>query len=111
MTVEAIVRVGLAPGTAPASFERWSRSRAMTRAVWALAGDDDYELRLSCPGLAELSAELTALRGAGGAARTSTSLLLREVIARPSVEETSPDADPEDEPFHLAHHHTRHARG
>ncbi|HEX2314361.1 MAG TPA: Lrp/AsnC ligand binding domain-containing protein [Thermomonospora sp.] len=105
--VEALVRVRLSALATAASFETWALARPVTRALWALTGDDDYELRLSCPDLAALHDELALLRRAGGAERTTTSLLLRELLARPLLEEPPDAAGPWQEPPRLgglAHH-------
>jgi DNA-binding Lrp family transcriptional regulator len=45
--------------------------------AWRLAGDCDYEVRLTCRTLADLDAAVNELRGAGG--HTSTTLVLHRV--------------------------------
>jgi Lrp/AsnC ligand binding domain len=109
--VEALVRVRLSTAATPGTFETWVLARPATRVLWALTGDDDYELWLSCPDLAGLNDELALLRRAGGAERTSTSLLLRELLAHPASEEPSHVADPRRKPARLdglAGHGARH---
>jgi DNA-binding Lrp family transcriptional regulator len=73
----ALVRVRLAPGTEPAGFEARLRAAAGVAEAWRLAGDCDFEVRLSCPSLAALDAAVTRLREAGGI--TSTTLVLHRV--------------------------------
>lgn len=77
--VEAMVHVRLAPSTSRPDFERYLRTIPAVVFAWQVAGDVDYELRIACQEIADLYAVLTALRRYGGAAGTSTDLVLREV--------------------------------
>ena len=78
--VEALVRVRLASRTGPELFETWLLGRPAVTGLWSLTGDFDYEVRLACPDLEDLTGELHAMRQYG-AEQTDTSLLLREIIA------------------------------
>jgi DNA-binding Lrp family transcriptional regulator len=75
--LEALVRVQLRPGFEPAAFEEHLRAAAAVSEAWRLAGDCDFEVRLSCRSLAGLDAAVTGLRDAGGI--TSTILVLHRV--------------------------------
>ncbi|GAB2815331.1 hypothetical protein GCM10022221_11530 [Actinocorallia aurea] len=79
MSVVALVRVRLTDGTAAEAFERWALRRPSVRTLWAIAGDDDYTLRISCPNLPALNDELASLRHRGGAQTTHTALVLHEL--------------------------------
>ncbi|WP_123670072.1 Lrp/AsnC ligand binding domain-containing protein [Actinocorallia herbida] len=79
MSVVALVRVRLADGAAAEEFERWALRRPSVRTVWAIAGDDDYTLRVDCPDLAALNRELASLRRRGRAQTTHTALVLHEL--------------------------------
>jgi DNA-binding Lrp family transcriptional regulator len=75
--LEALVRVRLVGG---ADHERFEKHLCTERAVvdaWRLAGDCDYEVRLTCPSLADLDAAVGELRSAGG--HTATTLVLHRV--------------------------------
>jgi hypothetical protein len=75
--LEALVRVRLIGG---AEHERFEKHLRVDRAVvdaWRLAGDCDYEVRLTCPTLADLDAAVGELRSVGG--HTATTLVLRRV--------------------------------
>jgi DNA-binding Lrp family transcriptional regulator len=78
--VQAIVRIRLATTADPDAFEGWLRRREVVSGAWALSGDHDYEVRLACPDLRELTAELRRIRQHGGAEETTTCLLLRDVF-------------------------------
>ncbi|HUK69083.1 MAG TPA: Lrp/AsnC ligand binding domain-containing protein [Streptosporangiaceae bacterium] len=75
--LEALVRVQLRPGVEPGGFEAHLRAAAAVSEAWRLAGDCDFEVRLSCRSLANLGAAVTELRDAGGT--TSTTLVLHRV--------------------------------
>jgi hypothetical protein len=76
---EALVRVRLAFGVAPKSFEASLLRRSAVHGVWSLAGDFDYEVRLVYADQDELVAEVRAIRRLG-AEQTDICLLLREVV-------------------------------
>lgn len=78
--IHTFVRVRLATGTTPEMFETRLCERRAVRGAWAVAGDYDYEIRLTCEGMADLRAELHALRECG-AAQTDTCFLLRAIVA------------------------------
>jgi DNA-binding Lrp family transcriptional regulator len=78
-SIHTLVRVRLADRTRPEMFEiRLCESTAVQEA-WAVAGDYDYEVRLRCPGMADLRRELHALRVCG-AEHTDTCFLLRAIV-------------------------------
>ncbi len=76
--LNALVRVRLAPSMEPGEFETHLRAEAGLAEAWRLAGDCDYEVRLSCPDLAALDSAVARLRGAGSS--TATMLILRHVL-------------------------------
>ena len=61
----------------PDCFETRLRAEAGVAEAWRLAGDCDFEIRLSCRSLADLDARVAQLRDAGGI--TSTILVLHRV--------------------------------
>jgi DNA-binding Lrp family transcriptional regulator len=75
--LEALVRVRLVGGTEHEQFEKHLRAEATVVDAWRLAGDCDYEVRLSCRTLADLDIAVGELRNAGG--HTSTTLVLHRV--------------------------------
>lgn len=75
--VDALVRVRMTAGVDPDCFESRLRAEAGIAEAWRLAGDCDFEVRLSCWGLADLDAMVARLRDAGGI--TSTILVLHRV--------------------------------
>ncbi len=75
--LQALVRVQLRPGVEPGCFEAHLRAGAAVAEAWRLAGDCDFEVRLSCRSLADLDAAVAELRDAGGI--TSTILVLHRV--------------------------------
>ncbi|MBB5790834.1 Lrp/AsnC family transcriptional regulator [Jiangella mangrovi] len=77
--VQAVVRVGLAPATDRPIFEKWLSGRSAVTAAWQLAGDADYVVHLACHDIAGLDEELNELKERGGAATTSTSMVLHAV--------------------------------
>ena len=76
-TLDALVRVRMTAGVDPDCFETRLRAGAEIAEAWRLAGDCDFEIRLSCRTLADLDAMVAQLRGAGGI--TSTILVLHRV--------------------------------
>lgn len=74
------MRVRRAPDVEPGDFEEHLRAESAVADAWLLAGDWDYELRLTCADLAELDTVVGGLRAAGG--NTSTLLVLRRVPLR-----------------------------
>ena len=58
-------------------FEKHLRAETTVVDAWRLAGDCDYEVRLSCRTLADLDLAVNELRSAGG--HTSTTLVLHRV--------------------------------
>jgi DNA-binding Lrp family transcriptional regulator len=78
-SVQAIARVRLGPGKPRQVFEWQLRAIPAVLSAVRVIGDVDYELRLACPDVADLSAVLTSLRGCGGAEVVSTALVLGEV--------------------------------
>ena len=75
--LHALVRVQMTPGVDPDCFEAHLRGEAGIAEAWRLAGDCDFEVRLSCRSLADLNAVVAQLRDAGGI--TSTILVLHRV--------------------------------
>jgi DNA-binding Lrp family transcriptional regulator len=75
--LEALVRVRLVGGTGHEPFEKHLRAERAVVDAWRLAGDCDYEVRLSCPTLADLDTAVGELRSAGG--NTATTLVLHRV--------------------------------
>lgn len=76
-SVQAIARVRLAPDQPRQAFERQLRTIPAVRSAVHVIGDVDYELRLACPDVADLSTALTSLRGCSQ--MVSTALVLDEV--------------------------------
>ena len=77
--VRAVVHARLRPETNQAGFERFLATLPGILDAWLVTGDTDYQIHLACRHVAELEAVLAELRDRGGAARTSTTLLLRPV--------------------------------
>lgn len=77
--LHAVVRVRLNASIVASVFEADLQRHAHVQSAWTVAGDFDYEIHLTCPTMAELTAVLRALRGYG-ADRTDTALLLREIV-------------------------------
>ena len=75
--LDALVRVQLRPGVNPDGYEAHLRAGPAVAEAWRLAGDCDFEVRLSCRSLADLDAVVTGLRDAGGV--TFTTLVLHRV--------------------------------
>jgi DNA-binding Lrp family transcriptional regulator len=75
--LNALVRVQLKGGVQPDCFEAQLAAAAGVVEAWRLAGDSDFEVRLSCRSLADLDAVVAQLRDAGGI--TSTTLVLHRV--------------------------------
>jgi DNA-binding Lrp family transcriptional regulator len=75
--LEALVRVRLAGGAEHEQFEKHLRTDTAVVDAWRLAGDCDYEVRLTCRTLADLDSAVNELRSAGG--HTSTTLVLHRV--------------------------------
>ena len=75
--LHALVRVGLRAGVDPDCFEAYLSAEAGIAEAWRLAGDCDFEVRVSCRSLADLDALVTQLRDAGGI--TATTLVLHRV--------------------------------
>jgi DNA-binding Lrp family transcriptional regulator len=77
ITLEALVRVRLVGGVEHEVFEKYLRAEPAVVDAWRLAGDCDYEVRLTCRALADLDSAVNELRHAGG--HTSTTLVLHRV--------------------------------
>lgn len=77
----ALVRIRLGIGVEPARFEEHLRDEASVADAWRVAGDFDYEVRLSCRTITDLDAVVTDIRHAG-ADQTTTSLVLHRVESR-----------------------------
>ncbi|MCW2860443.1 MAG: Lrp/AsnC family transcriptional regulator, leucine-responsive regulatory protein [Actinoallomurus sp.] len=75
--LEALVRVRLVGGAEHEPFEKHLRADPAVVDAWRLAGDCDYEVRLTCRSLADLDNAVGELRDAGG--HTSTTLVLHRV--------------------------------
>jgi Lrp/AsnC ligand binding domain len=75
--LNALVRVQMTAGIDPDRFEAYLRDEAVVAEAWRLAGDCDFEIRLSCRSLADLDAVVAQFRDAG--AITSTTLVLHRV--------------------------------
>jgi DNA-binding Lrp family transcriptional regulator len=75
--LEALVRVRLVGGAEHEPFEKHLRADPSVVDAWRLAGDCDYEVRLTCRSLADLDNAVGELRDAGG--HTSTTLVLHRV--------------------------------
>jgi DNA-binding Lrp family transcriptional regulator len=75
--MEALVRVRLVGAVEHDVFEKHLRVHSVVVEAWRLAGDCDYEVRLSCPSLGDLDAAVNDIRNVGGA--TSTTLVLHRV--------------------------------
>ncbi len=78
-SVEAFVRVRLAPFLSREVFEAHLRTIPAVRAALHVIGDVDYEVRLACRDLADLKVVLASLRGCRGTQVVSTALVLGEV--------------------------------
>ena len=76
---QAIARVRLAPDQPRQAFERQLRAIPAVLSAVHVIGDVDYELRLACPDVTDLSAALTSLRRCGSVQVVSTALVLGEV--------------------------------
>jgi Lrp/AsnC ligand binding domain len=79
-SVQAIVRIRLAPDLSREVFEAHLRAIAAVRSAVHVIGDVDYELRLACRDLADLGVVLASLRRCQGTDVVSTALVLREVV-------------------------------
>ena len=75
--LHALVRIQMTGGADPDDFESHLRSGPGVAEAWRLAGDCDFEVRLSCRSLGDLDAAVAQLREAGGI--TSTTLVLHRV--------------------------------
>ena len=75
--LHALVRVRMTAGIDPDRFEEYLRDEAGIAEAWRLAGDSDFEIRLSCRSLADLDAVVAQFCNAGGI--TSTTLVLHRV--------------------------------
>jgi hypothetical protein len=75
--LHALVRVRMTAGRDPDRFEAYLRDEAGIAEASRLAGDCDFEIRLSCRTLADLDATVAQFRDAGGI--TSTILVLHRV--------------------------------
>jgi DNA-binding Lrp family transcriptional regulator len=75
--LEALVRVRLVGRADHERFEKHLRAEPAVVDAWRLAGDCDYEVRLSCPTLADLDTTVGELRDIGGT--TVTTLVLHRV--------------------------------
>jgi hypothetical protein len=75
--LHALVRVQMTAGTDPDCFEAYLRDEVGIAEAWRLAGDCDFEVRISCRSLKDLDATVAQFRDAGGI--TSTTLVLHRV--------------------------------
>ena len=78
-SVQALVRVRLAPCLLRQTFERNLRGIPAVRSAVHLIGDVDYELRLECHDLAHLGVVLSSLRRCRGTEVVSSALVLGDV--------------------------------
>lgn len=78
-SVEAFVRVRLAPQLSREVFEAHLRTIPAVRSALHVIGDVDYEVRLACRDLADLGVVLASLRRCRGTQVVSTALVLGEV--------------------------------
>jgi Lrp/AsnC ligand binding domain len=78
-SVQAVVRIRLAPYLSREVFEAHLRAIAAVRSAVHVIGDVDYDLRLACRDLADLGVVLASLRRCQGTEVVSTALVLREV--------------------------------
>jgi hypothetical protein len=78
-SVQALVRVRLAPYLLRQTFEQDLRDIPAVRSAVHILGDVDYELRLECHDLAHLAVVLTSLRSCRGTEVVSTALVLGDV--------------------------------
>ncbi|HTA03876.1 MAG TPA: Lrp/AsnC ligand binding domain-containing protein [Streptosporangiaceae bacterium] len=78
VALHALVRIQMMAGADPDDFESRLRGGPGVAEAWRLAGDDDFEVRLSCRSLADLDDMVAQLREAGG--KTSTTLVLHRVL-------------------------------
>lgn len=77
--LSATVRVRMASPDLCGGFEEWLTGQFDIVEVFRCAGPFDYELRLSCGDPTRLTAIIGAIRDAGGAEKTETTLLLNRV--------------------------------
>jgi hypothetical protein len=75
--LDALVRIQMRVGADPDDFESRLCGGPGVAEAWRLAGDCDFEVRLSCRSLADLDVAVAQLREAGGI--TSTILVLHRV--------------------------------
>jgi DNA-binding Lrp family transcriptional regulator len=78
-SVQAVVRVRLAPYLSREMFEAHLRTIPAVRSALFVIGDVDYEVRLDCRDVADLGVVLSSLRGCRGTEVASTALVLGEV--------------------------------
>jgi DNA-binding Lrp family transcriptional regulator len=78
-SVDAFVRVRLAPYLSREVFEAHLRTIPAVRSALHVIGDVDYEVRLACRDLADLEVVLASLRRCRGTQVVSTALVLGEV--------------------------------
>jgi Lrp/AsnC family transcriptional regulator, leucine-responsive regulatory protein len=90
-SVQAIVRVRLAPRVECRAFEWWLRAVPAVLSAVLVTGDVDYELQLNCRGFADLGDVLTRIRGYRGVEVHSTALVLHEVAGLGEHHQVIPD--------------------
>jgi DNA-binding Lrp family transcriptional regulator len=90
-SVQAIVRVRLAPSLQCKAFERWLRAIPAVLHAALVTGGVDYELQLNCCGFADLGDVLTRIRGCPGVEVESTALVLHEVTGLGQRRQIIPD--------------------
>ena len=73
--LSATVRVRLSTSGRCAAFEEWLEGRPEITEVFRCTGNFDYELRVTCRDARRIHAVISAIRHAGGAAETETTLL------------------------------------
>ena len=76
-SLHALVRIQMTAGADPDDFESHLRAESGVAEAWRLAGDCDFEVRLSCESLADLDVAVAQFREAG--AITLTTLVLHRV--------------------------------
>ena len=90
-SVQAIVRVRLAPSLQGQAFEQWLRGIPAVLQAALVTGDVDYELRLNCRSFADLGEVLTKIRACRGVQVESTALVLHEVTGLGQRRQIIPD--------------------
>ena len=80
--LSATVRIRMAAGERHAGFEEWLAGQLEISDIYHCTGHFDYELHLSCRDPQRLRTAIAAIRQAGGALETETTLLAGHVEPR-----------------------------